>query len=102
MKLYQLTLDGNKITKEWHFEGGRRVFYLSLVDTGLIDIPEWILDFKNLTELNLSDNKIRYIPEWLKDLKNLKILSLFDNPLDSSITKEAMSKLNLSLEVIGI
>lgn len=60
---------------------------LDLTRKRLKEVPEDILQFKNLQELNLNRNKLDSLPPWLNQLQNLMIFSASRNEIET-IPKE--------------
>ncbi len=58
-----------------------KVLILDLSANNLNDIPEKIVQFKNLQVLNLANNSITKLPNEIFELKNLQILNLEENRL---------------------
>jgi len=59
------------------------VTYLSLQDENLIELPEMIMELKNLEKLDLRSNNLTFLPDSIGDLKDLKILILTGNNLEN-------------------
>lgn len=57
------------------------VFKLYLVNKGLKEFPEEVLQFKNLQILYLDSNEIRKVPKEINRLKQLQVLSLGANQI---------------------
>lgn len=63
------------------------VYRLNLTRKRLKEVPEEILQFKNLQELNLNRNKLDSLPPWLNQLQNLMVFSASRNEIEA-IPKE--------------
>lgn len=66
---------------EWAFEFNR--LHLSLRDTNLTSLPDWLGQLTNLTSLDLGSNNLTILPDWLGQLPNLISLNLRDNPIEA-------------------
>jgi Leucine-rich repeat (LRR) protein/GTPase SAR1 family protein len=84
LSLQNLHVDENRITElpDWLSEFAE----LSELDVGYNDlttIPESFFKLKKLRDLNVRENPLRVVPPVLRHLKNLEILSLHDCELSS-------------------
>ena len=57
-----------------------RLESLSIADTKL-EIPAWLGNLENLTELDISKNSLRVLPGWIENLNSLRKLSSWSNKL---------------------
>lgn len=67
-----------KIEETLHTKGA----VLDLRGFGLMELPDSLMQLKQLQLLNLSDNQLKRLPEWIGQLKQLQSLSLAHNNLE--------------------
>lgn len=58
-------------------------YKLNLSRSHLTEIPDYVCNMTELTELNLHNNKIRRISPKIQNLKNLRKLIISSNEIDS-------------------
>jgi len=72
---------------------------LTLNNSSLEEIPEWITSFSSLESLYLQNNQINSIPDWISSVSSLRNLGLSGNKLKSLIESLKLLK---SLEYLGL
>jgi hypothetical protein len=60
---------------------------LSIYDSNLDSLPEWLGELTEISVLDLRENNITTVPVSLAELKQLKILNLDKNPLNPELTE---------------
>ncbi|MCY3411915.1 MAG: leucine-rich repeat domain-containing protein [Candidatus Heimdallarchaeota archaeon] len=80
---------------ETKYDDVQKVETISLKGRKLVDLPEIILEFKDIYKLDLSHNLFREIPKELKSLKKLESLFLNHNAITTIDSIKELKKLKL-------
>lgn len=81
-KLWSLKVVNCSLEKFSSLKKITNVAFLELRNIGLVDVPEFFINFENLQELDLANNKIQMLPQFIVE-KNLNKLVLVNNPIKS-------------------
>lgn len=86
-----------RILQQWHLASLR---HLNLSFLSLQQLPDWLAQLQQITELSCTNNRISILPDWIGDLHNLRKLILENNiltTLPNSIGKlQQLEELTLS------
>jgi len=88
------TLPTYTLTQALNHKNPLEIYKLSLRKKKLYDLPEEILQFKNLQELDLSKNKFSHFPKALSSFSYLQKLDISSNKIEV-ITKELGALIHL-------
>lgn len=94
-KLEELFLDNLEGVDLTYLGGMKTLRNLSLGYNDLFQVPEWIQNLTNLTQLQLYGNYISEIPDWIGDMTQLEHIDLSQNRLSTEGSSLPMSLTNL-------
>ncbi len=76
------TMPSYSLTQALNHKNPLEIYKLTLKKKKLYDLPEEILEFKNLQELDLSKNKFSHFPKALGSFKYLQKLDISSNKIE--------------------